>query len=98
AALNPARELSVRIKLVPRKDNVSPDGKPTSQACVVMKGVMSLHHHCFAHTGADEVVSVTAAAAQFEIGKGCIDDSGEGGVAAEFQGGVAFQTIVNEGY
>src|SRR6266536_2236074 len=46
--------------------------------------------------GADKIVVATAAAAQFEIGVRGIDDTREGGIAAETQSGVAVQSPIDK--
>src|SRR2546425_4144632 len=59
---------------------------------------MSGQSHCLANAGADKIIIAVAAAAQFEVGVGRINDSCEGRVATETKRGIALQSVIDKRY
>src|SRR2546425_5055996 len=57
---------------------------------------MSGQSHCLANAGADKIIIAVAAAAQFEVGVGRINDSCEGRVATETKRGIALQSVIDK--
>src|SRR5258708_30302897 len=67
-------------EFVPGGDNVDANGTGLLKRLVVMHVVMPVERHGTGHNRADEIIKVTAAAAQGKVGIGSIDSTGELGI------------------